>query len=61
MYLKLFAFVLIIHKQMLMSRFLVSDKKNERRLSFKSDKSNVGVSSRQLNLISFLKVVAKCM
>lgn len=42
MYLKLFVFVLIIHKQMLMSRFLVCDQE-KRRLSIKSNKSNVGV------------------
>ncbi len=42
MYLKLFTFLLIIHKQMLMSRILVSDQ-GKRRLSIKSDKSKVGV------------------
>lgn len=53
MYLKLFTFLLIIHKQMLMSRILVSDQ-GKRRLSIKSDKSKVGVFfSRQLDLISF--------
>ena len=36
MYLKLFTFLLIIHKQMLMSRILVSDQ-GKRRLSIKSD------------------------
>lgn len=42
MYLKLFTFLLIIHKQMLMSRILVSDQ-GKRRLSIKSDNSKVGV------------------
>ena len=42
MYLKLFTFLLIIHKQMLMSRILVSDQ-GKRRLSIKSHKSKVGV------------------
>ena len=42
MYLKLFTFLLIIHKQMLMSRILVSDQ-GKRRLSIKLHKSKVGV------------------